>query len=300
MAHVRPKSMGVLVCLADAAGEVVSRNDLFDAVWPGSTISDDVLTQSVVELRKAFRECVRDVRVIETVPKIGFRLVPPVMPLDDERPKTRLAGVKSNGRPVSPAGKDWWNPAISTFSTIAAAMLIAPALYGIHVGYEQENRNPVVVIEEVESIAVLPIVDLSPNRDQEYFADGLSEELLARLAEIRDIRVAARTASFYFRGKNEDLQTLGKALNVGHILAGSVRTHDNRVRITLQLADTLSGYQLWSGTYDRELRDILSLQDEIAGAVTTAVRIKFRGEELAGTSGSPSPGSEADLDEGEL
>ena len=146
----------------------------------------------------------------------------------------------------------------------------------------------------------LPIVDLSPNRDQEYFADGLSEELLARLAEIRDIRVTARTASFYFRGKNEDLQTLGKALNVGHILAGSVRTHDNRVRITLQLADTLSGYQLWSGTYDRELRDILSLQDEIAGAVTTAVRIKFRGEELAGTSGSPSPGSEADLDEGEL
>jgi len=122
------------------------------------------------------------------------------------------------------------------------------------------------------SIAVLPFVNMSGDPKQDYFSDGLSEELLNSLASVRDLRVAARTSSFFFKGKEVDLSDVARKLNVGSVLEGSVRKDGDHVRITAQLIDALSGYHLWSQTYDRDLKDILKLQTEVATAVTKALQ----------------------------
>ncbi len=122
------------------------------------------------------------------------------------------------------------------------------------------------------SIAVLPFVNMSGDADNEYFSDGLSEELLNVLAKIDDFRVAGRTSSFAFKGKDEDLRTIGQKLNVAHILEGSVRKQGDKVRVTAQLIDADNGYHLWSDTYDRQLDDIFAIQDEIASEVVRALK----------------------------
>jgi len=123
------------------------------------------------------------------------------------------------------------------------------------------------------SIAVLPFADMSPDKDQEYFADGISEELLNSLARIRDLRVSGRTSSFYFKGRNEDLRKVGEALGVRYILEGSVRKAGDRVRITAQLIDASTDAHLWSETYDRTFADLFEIQEEIAKAVASALQI---------------------------
>ncbi len=135
--------------------------------------------------------------------------------------------------------------------------------------------------EITPSIAVLPLADMSPDGDNEYFSDGLTEELLNILAKIKELQVAGRTSSFAFKGQNEDLREIGRRLNVAHILEGSVRKENNRVRITLQLIDTESGFHLWSETYDRDLEDIFALQEEIAEQVAGALRVTLLGEDTA-------------------
>ena len=136
-------------------------------------------------------------------------------------------------------------------------------------------------IRAPESIAVLPFVDMSPEGDNEYFSDGLTEELLNILAKIQNLQVAGRTSSFAFKGKNEDLRAIGEKLGVKTILEGSVRKDESgqRVRITAQLVNVENGFHLWSETYDRELKDIFAIQDEIAHQVAAALRVTLLGED---------------------
>jgi TolB-like protein/DNA-binding winged helix-turn-helix (wHTH) protein/Flp pilus assembly protein TadD len=123
------------------------------------------------------------------------------------------------------------------------------------------------------SIAVLPFVNMSGDKEQDYFSDGLSEELLNDLARINELQVAARTSSFSFRGKDADIGTIARKLNVGTVLEGSVRRSANTVRVTAQLNNAVTGFHLWSETYDRDLGDVLELQTEIASAVASALRV---------------------------
>jgi len=126
------------------------------------------------------------------------------------------------------------------------------------------------------SIAVLPFADLSPGHDQEYFSDGLAEELLNQLTKIPNLRVAARTSAFRFKGQNEDLRVIGKRLNVTNVLEGTVRKEGNRVRISAQLIRVDDGFNLWSDSYDRDLTDVFVVQDDIARAATSALQLKLR------------------------
>src|SRR5215813_10725255 len=131
------------------------------------------------------------------------------------------------------------------------------------------------------SIAVLPFVNMSSDADNEYFCDGLAEELLNALSKIDGLKVAARTSAFSFKGKNAEAREIGKTLNVNTVLEGSVRKSGNRIRITVQLVNAADGYQLWSERYDREMQDIFDVQDEITLAVVNALRLKLFGEEKA-------------------
>jgi TolB-like protein/tetratricopeptide (TPR) repeat protein len=123
------------------------------------------------------------------------------------------------------------------------------------------------------SLAVLPFVDMSPEHNQDYFSDGLSEELLNQLAQIKELRVTGRTSSFSFKGKNEDLRVIGAKLGVNHLLEGSVRKSDKRLRVTAQLINATDGTHLWSKSYDRDLNDVFAVQEEIAMAVAGALSI---------------------------
>jgi len=129
------------------------------------------------------------------------------------------------------------------------------------------------------SVAVLPFVNMSGSKDNEYFSDGLAEELLNVLAQISSLKVAARTSSFHFKGHTGDIADIARSLGVASVLEGSVRQSGNRVRITAQLINASDGYHLWSKTYDRELDDIFAVQDEIASSVAVALKVKLLGEE---------------------
>src|ERR1700729_4100019 len=126
-----------------------------------------------------------------------------------------------------------------------------------------------------KSVAVLPFVDMSEKKDQEYFSDGLSEELIDMLTKVPELRVPARTSSFYFKGKQATVPEIAKALGVADVLEGSVRKSGNTLRITAQLIRVATGYHLWSETYDRKLDDIFKIQDEIAGAVVKALKVSL-------------------------
>ncbi len=138
---------------------------------------------------------------------------------------------------------------------------------------EPEVTAPVEVIDARPSVAVLPFVNMSSDQENEYFSDGLSEEVLNLLAQIQGLRVAGRTSSFFYKGKHENLTDIGKALNVDNILEGSVRKSGDKVRITAQLISAEDGFHLWSKSYDRTIDDIFAVQDEIAGEVTRAMQL---------------------------
>jgi serine/threonine protein kinase/tetratricopeptide (TPR) repeat protein len=134
------------------------------------------------------------------------------------------------------------------------------------------------------SIAVLPFVDMSAQHDQGYFSDGLAQEIINALAQVPGLHVAARSSSFHFKGTNDDLRTVAQSLNVANVLEGSVRKSGNRLRVTAQLVSAQDGYQLWSQSFDTELADVFAVQDQISGAVVTALKLKVLPN--ASTSGS--------------
>ncbi len=161
---------------------------------------------------------------------------------------------------------------------VVAAERFIPRTAPIPVATEAAPPAEAPVEAVAKSIAVLPFADMSAGKDQEYFADGLSEELLNLLAKLPELRVIGRTSSFQFKGQNEDLRVIGETLNVAHILEGSVRKSGNKVRITAQLIRAEDGSHVWSQSYDRTLDDIFVVQDDIAGEVVKALRISLLGE----------------------
>lgn len=157
---------------------------------------------------------------------------------------------------------------------VAAVVFLALTHGGFRTG-GQSSGDP----SGPRSIAVLPFVNMSGDQENEYFSDGLSEELLNVLAQVDGLRVAARTSSFFFKGQNEDLRDVGDKLGVEHVLEGSVRKSGNRIRVTAQLIKVEDGFHLWSDTYDYEMDDVFRIQDEISLAVVDALKVNLLGEE---------------------
>ena len=139
----------------------------------------------------------------------------------------------------------------------------------------QKIEDQRVAAPDEHSIAVLPFADLSPNRDHDYLSDGIADEILSALAKIDNLRVAARRSSFWFKGREADLDQIASKLNVAHVLEGSVRRDDNRVRVTAELIDARKGFAIWSDTFEREMQGIFALQDEITRAIVEKLKLKL-------------------------
>jgi TolB-like protein/lipopolysaccharide biosynthesis regulator YciM len=157
-------------------------------------------------------------------------------------------------------------------------MLLALVGFAFYSRFQARNEQP-GSDDAIQSIAVLPFADLSPEHDQEYFSDGITEELLDALAKIPGLRVPARTSSFRFKGQQVDIREIGEKLSVQSVLEGSVRKSGNRVRITAQLINANNGYHIWSDTYDRELTDVFAIQDEISRAIVDELKLKLAGSQ---------------------
>jgi TolB-like protein len=169
----------------------------------------------------------------------------------------------------------WWP---SSMASKPADLGPVPAAFG-------GAAKPAPSAGSEKSVAVLPFVNLSSDPEQEYFSDGLSEEILNQLAQIAELRVTARTSSFFFKGKNEDLRVIGQQLNARYLLEGSVRKAGNELRITAQLVDAAAGSHLWSRTFDRTLNDVFAIQEEIAMAVSGAMSVSLDVGAMARTRG---------------
>ena len=178
------------------------------------------------------------------------------------------APVASSAAVFSPAMGRWKWPAL------LATLLLGATIVGGMWWSSRRTSAP----STPTSIAVLPFVNMSSDKEQDYFSDGLAEEMLNSLAKIPGLRVAGRTSAFQFKGKNEDLRVIGQKLNVATVLEGSVRKEGHRVRITAQLIKVDDGFHLWSETYDRELNDIFAVQEEIARAVAGSLKVALLGE----------------------
>ncbi len=163
---------------------------------------------------------------------------------------------------AAPASKRWSS---AVLALVGMSALLAGTWYAGRLSAPASGTDGAASLASA-SIAVLPFADMSPDRDQEYFSDGISEELLNLLGKIPGLRVAARTSSFSFKGQNLEIPEIADRLNVAHVLEGSVRKADNQVRITAQLIDARSDTHLWSETWNRTLDDIFAIQDEIAAA----------------------------------
>jgi len=164
---------------------------------------------------------------------------------------------------------------------LSALALLLLLLAGVGGYFWRSRATPHTGGMNEASIAVLPFADMSPGKDQEYFSDGLAEELTNELAKVPGLKVTGRSSAFQFKGKNEDLRTVGQKLNVANILEGSVRQEGSHVRITAELTKVNDGFQLWSEEYNTELKDIFAVQDQIARAVTQALQVKLLGTAAA-------------------
>ncbi len=176
------------------------------------------------------------------------------------------------------------DPRLGIWIAVGAVALLALLAGALWLSRVRVKSAPAVAPASPPSIAVLPFVNMSADKNQEYFSDGLAEELLNHLAKIPGLKVAARTSSFQFKGKNEDLRSVGEKLNVGSILEGSVRKEGNKVRITAQLIKASDGFHLWSETYDRELNDIFTVQEDIARSVASSLQVTLLGATPAASS----------------
>jgi len=246
---LRPQSFEVLRLLLANHDRLVSKEELHAEVWGQKAVTDDSIAQCLIDIRRVIGDT--DRQIIRTVPRRGYTLVGDVSieSVDSSSPPP----LQRNHRQL------WWWVAVAPI-LIVLAWLAATEL---------REKSPLQTNQLIpgSSVAVLPFLNMSPDPDNEYFSDGLSETLLHKLAQVRELKVAARTSSFAFKGKDTGIREIGATLGVAHVLEGSVRRAGDRIRITAQLVRTHDGFHVWSENYDRELTDIFMVQDEIAGAV---------------------------------
>lgn len=294
--------MRLLVCLADHAGEVVSIDDLLNQVWSDVAVAPDSVYQAVTSLRRLLGDDPKQPTYIETVPRLGYRMVATVSPWTDQ-PVTQtgaqtnvqaLASVSEQPSPTTNAPdesrKSGSRPQVGlTLAAGAALCLLLVVALVVYGKFAKNNSSAsstkgtvgALAAQPQKSIAVIPFLDLTDAMNEEPFADGMTEELIDKLSKIPGLRVPSATSSFYFKGKlwprsdgpsQPTIADIAKTLGVAYVLDGSVRKSGARLRVDARLIRADNGYVVWSESYDRPFGDILIVQDDIAGEVAKALQ----------------------------
>lgn len=265
--HLGPLTYRLLVALVEAAPNVASQDDLARLVWNGRPVSPETISQRVKLLRDAIGDHADDPRYVELVRGRGYRLLPRVEVVEPAGPRTRRK-------------RSLWLAA-AAIPVVAAVLLIRAYV------------SPEAASTPSPSLAVLPFADMSPGQDHEYLADGMAEEILNALSRSTSLPVIARTSSFSFKDRNNDIEAIAKQLGVSHIVEGSVRRSGDHIRVMVQLVSAADRTRAWSAAYDRDFTDVLQLQDEIARSVATALEVELLGPATTALASRPQVDPEA-------
>jgi TolB-like protein/DNA-binding winged helix-turn-helix (wHTH) protein len=259
--RLEPRMMRLLLCLVERANQTVSADELLDQVWTGVVVSPDSIYQAIAALRRLLGDDPKQPSYIATVPRKGYRMVAEVGALPDA---PAVANVKAT-----------WHTrrrlAAVLFASVAA---LVGAIFWIHhssASVESARIGAAYTSPPERSIAVLPFLDLTEEMKEEYFADGITEELIGRFSKIPGCKVPAPTASFFYKGKQIAVDEFAKKLAVKYVLDGSVRKSGSTMRIAARLMKADNGFVIWSATYDRPVDDLLMIQDDIGEQVTKAL-----------------------------
>ena len=261
----------VLACLLESPGEMVTREDLQKRLWPGETFVDfdTGLNRAVNRIREILSDSAESPRYIETLPRRGYRFIAPVeaVGLLAQVPEPAPA-VLTPAPPQVPSKKAWLPLAV------AGILLLTGIL--VWSWWTTRYARP-----QFRSIAVLPLENLSGDPGQEYFADGMTEELITALAKIHSLKVISRTSVMRFKGARRPLNEIARALDVDAVVEGSVLQAGGKVRVTAQLLDARQDRHIWADSYERELTDVLALQGQVAKAVAEQIRTTLTPQEDA-------------------
>jgi len=258
--RLEPKVMEVLVCLAEHAGETLSKEKLVQRVWPDTFVTDDALKHCISELRRVFEDDAREPRVIETIAKRGYRLVVPIEAVN---------GSKDSSTPVSlgpvkgSTSRRWWVGA-----AVATIILLSVLLVGVK-RIRSDNASGILPIH---SLAVLPLQNLSNDPAQEYFSDGMTDALITDLAQIGSVKVISRTSIMRYKKTAKSLPEIARELSVDGVVEGTLQRAGARVRITAQLIQALSDRHLWANTYEGDVHDTFALERDIAEDIARHVQ----------------------------
>jgi transcriptional activator of cad operon len=261
--RLEARTVRLLVYLAERAGTVVSIDELLDRVWSGVIVTPDSVYQAITSLRRQLGDDPKQPTYIATVPRLGYRMIAKVTPCVLSTDGTGPSGMPTPlTNPVARAKK-------IGLGVIAALCLAAAVTYLAAIAHRVQFQR---------SVAVLPFVDLTTQEmNEEFFADGLTEELIGDLGKAQDLHVPAPTASFYFKNKNRPIAEMARALRVNFVVDGSVRKAGSLYRVGARLVRADDGYVIWTDSYDRQLGDLLSIQKNIASEAAVAIRRAIEG-----------------------
>jgi len=280
--RLEARTMRLLLCLAGKPGEVVSVEELLSHVWAGVIVTPDSVYQAITSLRRQLGDDARQPSYIETVPRLGYRLVAAVSPCAQPAtaapnpggpaatpPDALSAGAPPMGAPPALGGSRRARALIA----IGAIVLVLVGAYLVHGRWPSGRAAMPLSAAPVHAVAVLPFADLTTQEmNEEYFADGLTEELIGDLGKMPELRVPGPTASFYFKGRSLPVADIARQLRVAYVLDGSVRKAGGLYRVAARLVRADSGYVIWTETYERPLGNLLDVQKGIAAEVAPAIR----------------------------
>ncbi len=290
-----PKAFDILLALLENDGRIVRKDDLMKKVWPHTFVEEGNLTQNVSLLRKALGESANGPQFIETVPRRGYRFVAPVSKisgtsgghLNEIQNKHLLPGAPASLPPESsPASRKWeLEPRNSKLETIsrrvpAVALTLAAILAAVvGIAYLSGRDKAGASTAAIQSIAVLPFVDDSPDAEAEFLDDEIAESLVNSLTKLPKLRVVPRSVMVSYKGRNVDPRKVGQELNVRAVVTGRVHRHGDTISIQADLIDLDSVSQIWGQHYDRRLSDILLVQEEISRDIFENLRLKLNVDE---------------------
>ncbi len=288
--RLRGQPFAILELLLNRAGEVVTREEIRQKLWPADTFVDfeHGLNTSIKKLRQALCDSATEPRYIETIPRLGYRFIAPVEATVEAKAKKPTAVVETIAEedskgPVSKVGGG--RPRLHLFLVLAVLVLAAAALVFNVAGARtrlfalfRSTKNASVAVasapKPLPSIAVLPLQNLSNNSDEDYFADGMTDELTTDLAQFGSLRVISRTSAMHYKGASKTAPEIGRELGVDTLIEGTVQRVGDRVRIRVQLIDSASDRHLWARSYDHDLKDVLVLQSSAARDIAEEVEGK--------------------------
>ncbi|MGA9334691.1 MAG: winged helix-turn-helix domain-containing protein [Rudaea sp.] len=273
-----PKVFDTLVLLVRNQGRLIEKDELLRTLWPHTIVEEVALAHNVSQLRKVLGDTAENPKFIETVPKRGYRFIAAVRERGDPQAAPPAVSVGSGEAPSTVWHLRRSGAAIA--GAFAAVLLLASGTAAYFYSSPTGKRVE-AVLPAIHSLAVLPFENLSGDKEQEYFADGMTDELITELGAIGTLRVVSRTSAMRFKGSHKPLREIADELNVDAVVEGTVLRSGNRVRITAQLIAATRDRQLWAQSYERDLSDVLTLQDNVSRDIAAIIRDKLTPQKRA-------------------